>query len=144
MDWLEKLQEEYEAYAELTVQLQAKASPTDGLLGLTKGPQDAPEHDAFYQKIDELTDRMAAASPSAEEAAAVTEFLLTAAERYRAYEMAQWMMIPAEGLALKLIPFLESGEAARLLRQYEKYVPRFRRFPVQKQVVGALKKQGKG
>lgn len=143
MEQLEQLKQCYVTYIETVRELCAKAHPLAGAFGFGSGPKDDPCHQVFYDEVGKIVQQIAGASPAPEVAAAAVNWLLHAPEEYSSEKLAVWMLIAAQGHAQRLIPFLAPSDAARLADWYQRYFPKYMRLPVQKQVLKALKKQGK-
>ena len=81
---------------------------------------------------------MAAGDPPVEDAADAIGLLLGAEEDRPWPEEARWMLVAAQRHALPVIPLLPGAQRRKLLLEYRKRYPRFRRLPVQDQVLKAL------
>ena len=138
---LRDLLDEYEAAVRAA---KARRTAASGLLGLGPKGSDDPCHEAFDGKLATLFAAMAAGDASPADAAEATGLLLRA-EDDRPWPMdARWMLVAAQRHALPLIPLLPAPERQGLLLEYRKRYPRFRRLPVQNEILQALSREPRG
>ena len=134
---LDALLEEYDA---AVAQLQGKRRWLDGLLGLGKHPGEDPCHDQLDERVKALCDEASGEEATAGGRLELVEGILRAEGRWKGPEFARLMLCAIQRHALPLIPLLEGADRARLAEWYAKACPRYRRLPVQEQVLAALKK----
>ena len=68
-------------------------------------------------------------------------YMLSAAREHRSSDSAYWMLLASHAMAMPLIDMLTAQQARSLRESYEQDYPRRERFPVQKEVIKALKKR---
>ena len=136
--YAQKLRDLLDEYETAVRQARARKTPGSGLLGFGPKRGDDPCHEAFDQKLEALFAAMAAGDPPVEDAADVIGLLLGAEEDRPWPEEARWMLVAAQRHALPVIPLLPGAQRRKLLLEYRKRYPRFRRLPVQDQVLKAL------
>ena len=136
--YAQKLRDLLDEYETAVRQARARKTPGSGLLGFGPKRGDYPCHEAFDQKLEALFAAMAAGDPPVEDAADAIGLLLRAEEDRPWPEEARWMLVAAQRHALPVIPLLPGAQRRKLLLEYRKRYPRFRRLPVQDQVLKAL------
>ncbi len=114
--------------------------PASGLLGIGPGPGDDPCHDRLDQAVASLVDDMLRDPAGLSEAGPVVSLLLRAESEGGWPEPARLMLLAIQRHAISLIPVLERNTREELYAWYGKRHPRSRRFPLQKQILAALKK----
>ncbi len=129
------LLDEYEAAIR---EADASRTPGSGLLGLGPKRSDDPCHEAFDRKLADLFAAMATGDASLEDTAEAIGLLLRAEDDRPWPVEARWMLIAVQRHALPLIPLLPAPERRALLLEYRKRYPRFRRLPVQNEILKAL------
>ncbi|MCD7708976.1 MAG: hypothetical protein LUI02_03780 [Clostridiales bacterium] len=138
MKELDDLKKCFGDYVEYTASLRKQYAPGAGLLGFGRGPKDDPGHMKFYDDAKALAETLAATEPSPEIAAEAVEFILHAEEENQKYDLAVWMLMAAQGIAIPLIPYLKPEDAARIRDWYGRRYPRHKRLPIQNEVFKAL------
>lgn len=121
--------------------LLAEAQPADGLLGMGKAPQHAPCHEEFDRRVEALFVAAAEDVLSAGEAAELAAVLLFAEDAGFLPDCARWMLIAAHRHCQKITRFLYPEAAADLYARYSKLYPVYRRLPIQKELLKALRCQ---
>jgi len=119
--------------------MEKRRSPTDGLLGFGRGRGDDPCHDSLDSRTAALLREAQEAPP--EEGAALMRELLRAPEEGAWPEHAYLMLIALQRHSLGLISRLSAADAEELAAWQQKTYPFYRRLPVQKDVLRALKRQ---
>lgn len=143
MEELISLKRLFEAYLDEVDEVMRRRKPADGILGFGNAPQNDPCHERFDRAVEAEVQRLLDASPDAAAAEEAVGFLLRDEALSRRAECARWMLIAVQRHALALIPLLSAESAGALLRQYTARYPWTKRFPAQKQVIDALKRQAR-
>ena len=133
----------YEEYLEAAAEAEVERKPGDGLLGIGKGPADSPCHTRFAGALEAKLNAFAVSVPESAAIAAVLDYIYGVAPKYEDLKSAYWMLLAVHGLTLPLIPRLSPADAARLRARYAETYPRWKRLPVQNQVLAALKSAAK-
>lgn len=136
---LQELKDLYEQYKKEYAAVRKKASFFDGLFGMGNDPKKDPCHMRFYENAESWVKAFAAGDPSEEEAYAVTQLLLTAAQDHRK-QPEEWIMVAAQRLSLELIDLLSPDHCAQLESWYNKAYPRRIRLPIQNDIHKLLQK----
>lgn len=136
---LQELKDLYEQYKKEYAAVRKKASFFDGLFGMGNDPKKDPCHMRFYENAENWVKAFAAGDPSEEEAYAVTQLLLTAAQDHRK-QPEEWIMVAAQRLSLELIGLLSPDHCAELESWYNKAYPRRIRLPIQNDIHKLLQK----
>lgn len=132
----DKIRELYGEYLQKVEDYIGTLKPSDGLLGMGNGPQNAPCHDWFDEQVAGFTAQLPVeATPE------VLQVILLAEEAFSAPPCAKWMLVAVQRHGLCLIPQLHEQDAASLLQRYTRLYSVFHRLPVQKEIVRALKKK---
>ena len=142
--YLEEAEKLFDDYERQVIQLEANRKLGDGLLGFGKRVEDAPCHGDFDRAMEALISQIARDDEAAGDAAIVAELLLRAEDSRVWPASARWMALAVQRHALLLIPLLSSQAARQLGEWYEKRYPARIRFPVQKEILKALKKADHG
>ncbi len=124
-----------DAYQEDLDALAASLRPGDGVFGFGRVPGNDPCHERFDAKVAALAGRYADGGEEAE----LAGLLLRCDSELSLPVYAQGMLIAIQRHALPLIPCLGADEARELTRWYEKQYPFYRRAPIQKDILKALK-----
>lgn len=136
---LTELKQIYENYVQKAKQVERKAGPLDGFLGLGNDPRNHPCHMDFYEAAGQWVSAFASRKPDQEQVYQVALWILEEAARY-AGTIVYGFLFAAHGFCRELIPMLSGQQCAQLRDLYdEKYPPRDR-MPVQKEVYKLLKK----
>lgn len=139
---MEPLQE-YKAimdeYVEAVNELQKKRKFLDGLFGFGSHPGNAACHEILDQKVEALC-RKAGEALDASEQASLADAVLRSERAWQGPEYARLMMAAIQRHVIPLLPSLSPETKKELLTWYEKEYPRWKRLPVQDQVISALKK----
>ena len=138
--YLNRLRELLDTYSEELRAANQKRKPVSGLLGIGPGPGDDPCHERLDQAVASLVDDMLRDPGGLSEAGPVVSLLLRAESGDRWPEPARLMLAAVQRHALPLFPFLDRETREELYAWYDKRHPRSRRFPLQKQLLAALKK----
>ena len=138
----EQMQALLDTFLEALRQEEKDRRPGDGLLGFGPKPGDAPSHSAFDRRVAALLGETG--ERGGPETGDAVELLLRAVEEEPWPEAARWTLIAAQRHALPLIPEMNPEQAAALAAWYEKRWPRFSRLPVQREVLRALIRRGRG
>lgn len=135
-------QEIEELYADYLEQFRAQNSergPGQGIFGMGVGPGDLPCHGQLLEKLKALLSDIAGrGAPSGEVRDALEVMLRDPAPLQGGAAAAYWTLLAAQGLGLELVGLLSCADAAELYARYKSDYPRFKRLPVQKQVLAAL------
>ena len=127
------------SYQEDLKQLDQSLRPGDGILGFGRVPGNDLCHERLDERIAALTKRVTQANSDRQEAAELVRMLLRCDAEFSLPVYAQTMLVAVQRHALPLISRLTRNEARELRLWYEKQYPRFKRMPVQKEVLRALK-----
>ena len=139
MGYMESLKELYSDYARDVEAQEKTRRPTEGMLGIGRKPGEDPCHERFFNRLGALTEEMARDGVSGDELAETAKMILTEEKRTALPSYAHWMLLAAHRHVLPLIPHLTPDAAGRLLSEYESAYPRFRRLPMQKEIIKALR-----
>ena len=118
--------------------------PGDGFMGLGRDPRREPCHLRFYESAGALVDQAVREGLAPEEAAEAARFLLTLIQAEEYHELTAPMREAAQGHVLALTELLPPESAAELAEWYRGKYRRSQRLPVQKKVLNALERRGKG
>ena len=138
MEKLKQLREIYGAYIEKTVQLQKDRKLLQGVFGFGGRLGDDPCHAQFAEDV-----AAAVADVTAEEAAAVMEYVLKTPEQHKDNGLAYWMLLAVHGKVSTVADKLSTESASALLTWDEKQYPKRMRLPVQKELLKQLKAAAK-
>ena len=138
MDELEQLREQYRQYHNQVQKVRLDAKPFAGVFGIGAGPKDDPCHMAFFHGVEETCKGFADAPVSADTAAAVIRYVVTAQTEGEKEGITYWPMMAAHGTILPLIPLITKEQASELKALYEQTVPKRERMPLQDKVLKAL------
>ena len=140
---MEQLLALYDTYFQQVEAAKKRLNPSDGLLGMGEKLSNAPCHDVFVEAMKAMLEGL----PDQVDAAQVCrmlDFIYRAPFAYPDVDTSvYWMLIAVQGLTLPAIARLRPEEARVLHAWYEKAYPRWERLPAQKQVLAALKQQGR-
>ncbi len=136
----EEFQTVLSAYQEDLSVLEGSLRPGDGVLGFGRVPGNDPCHDLFDKRAAELAERWAEPDSDREEAAQLVRLMLRCDRELSLPVYAQGMLVAIQRHAMPLIPRLTEGEARELRSWYEKQYPFYRRMPIQKDLLRALKR----
>ena len=128
-----------DAYQEDLDALAASLRPGDGVFGFGRVPGNDPCHERFDAKVAALAERLLPRAEDGVEEAELAGLLLRCDSELSLPVYAQGMLIAIQRHALPLIPCLGADEARELTRWYEKQYPFYRRAPIQKDILKALK-----
>ena len=137
---LAEIEKAFAQYGQDLENYEKKRKPTDGLFGLGHVLQHDACHDRLDERIEQAVQRLCASGPDAQTAEACVRLLLRE-NTAGLPQAAQWMLRAIERHSLPLIPFLDSGAAASLSREYAARYKPWDRLPAQKEVLRALKKR---
>ncbi|MBR0219045.1 MAG: hypothetical protein IJQ33_07590 [Clostridia bacterium] len=132
------LEAAFEMYRQDLESYARTCKPLDGFLGFGRALKNEPCHDHFDARVKEAVEVICAATPTSEDAARAVGLLL----RYDPTgwpQPAQWMLRAVERHTLPLIPFLAPETAAAFQKEYAARYKPWERFPMQKEVLKALK-----
>lgn len=129
-------------YAQALEETARQRRPTEGLLGFGRKLGDEPCHEIMDRKIAALTETLLA-DDGAEDADEAASLLLRAEADGAWPEAAKFALIAAQRHLIPLVSRLSRNGAAEMAAWFEKRYPVFRRLPVQKQLLKALKNAGK-
>lgn len=118
--------------------------PGDGFMGLGRDHRREPCHLRFYESAGALVDRAVREGLAPEAAAETARFLLTLSQAEEYHELTAPMREAAQGHVLALTELLPPETAAELVEWYRGKYRRSQRLPVQKKVLAALERRGKG
>ena len=138
---MHELESLYDAYLAEAERVERERKPADGLFGIGKKPSDDPCHDRFVAELEAFLKAFAASEPDSGTARQALAYIYEAPQKHREPDSAYWMLLAVHGMTLPLIGRLDAPDAAALREEYTKRYPRRERFPAQKQVLSALKKQ---
>ena len=119
------------------------ARPADGLFGLGRRRGDDPCHDVMDQAVQDLLTRLCADPDAVDQAPGILRLLLEAESARSWPDHARWMLIAAQRHGLLLVPLLSAADAAALASWYEGLYRRADRFPVQRDLLRALRRREK-
>lgn len=131
------------AYLDKVAELERNRKFAEGIFGMKGGPADDPCHDRFAEEVQTFLADYAASAPRSADAAAVLKALLAAAESNQDARSAYWMLLAVQGAGLPLVDALDPCDAAPLYDFYRKSYPRYKRLPVQDEILKRLKKAAK-
>ena len=140
---MEQIRQIYETYLVQAREARRRLKPTDGLFGIGERLENAPCHDAFYQAVEEQVARLAAGAESREAYEALAYIYQGPQTFTNVDRVVYWMLIAVQGRTLPLIPRLNPDQARQLRDWYQEVYPRWKRLPVQDQVLAELNKRGK-
>ncbi len=135
----EEFQSILSAYQEDLDQLDKSLRPGDGIFGFGRVPGDDPCHARFDSRTAELAESWAQPDREREEAAELVRSMLRCDRELTLPVYAQVMLIAIQRHVLPLIPRLTGTEAREIRLWYEKQYPFFKRMPIQKDILLALK-----
>ena len=138
MVYTRKLRELLDEYETAVREASARKTPGSGLLGMGPKRGDDPCHEAFDRKLAALFAAMAAGDAPVGDAAEAIGLLLRAEDDKPWPVEARWMLVAVQRHALPLIPRLPAPRRRELLLAYKKRYPRYRRLPVQNEILKAL------
>lgn len=127
------------AYQEDLDRLAESLRPGDGVFGFGRVPGDDPCHERFDKRASELAESWAQPERDRAEAADLVRRMLRCDRDLALPVYAQGMLLAIQRHVLPLIPRLTEAEAREMRLWYEKQYPFFRRMPIQKDVLRALK-----
>ena len=136
-----ELEQLYAAYLLQTEELMQKSNPIHGFFGIDR-PGSHPCHKEFAQQA-ELLLREAEERNEPEEIDAIVRFVLRTPAEKKDNEMAYWMFLAVQGMAVSLAEKLPQKTAEELLVYYNKAYPRNTRLPAQKLLAKRLKAAAK-
>ena len=131
----------YAVYLEGMEEARRSRRSVDGLLGLGGGAGSERCQDDFVAALKVAVETFAASEPSALDVCDTVSYMLSAAREHRSSDSAYWMLLASHAMAMPLIDMLTAQQARYLRESYEQDYPRRERFPVQKEVIKALKKR---
>ena len=137
---LEKITSATDEYIETTKRLIANRKFGEGIFGFNDTAKNDPCHINYFNFIEKTINEASESGLSSENAEEIAEFLLKAHAETNCNDLAAWMLIVIQKLALQLIPLLSKAKKEDLLAWYCSYVPRLQRLPIQNDIVKALKK----
>ena len=135
----EEFQSILSAYQEDLNALAKSLRPGDGVFGFGRKPGEDPCHERFDEQVSELAKTWAQPDRERDEAAELTRGMLRCDGELTLPVYAQGMLIAIQRHTLSLIPRLTEEEAREIRLWYEKQYPFYRRVPIQKDVLRALK-----
>ncbi|MBR0172475.1 MAG: hypothetical protein IJQ21_06755 [Lachnospiraceae bacterium] len=138
---LETLYQDYLAAAQRAEQARR---PFDGIFGFGKKASDDPCHEDFYRQLEALLERFAESRPESGTVKGVLSRICEAPDGDGIPKSAYWVLIAAQGLTLKLVPFLSAEDAGAVLETCRKTACFRNPLPAQKEVLRALNRQGGG
>ena len=138
-----KASEEFQAilsdYREDLILLDNSLRPGDGVFGFGRVPGDDPCHARFDARAADLAESWAQPDKERDGAAELVRAMLCCDRELSLPVYAQGMLVAIQRHVLPLIPRLTGAEAGEIRSWYEKQYPFYRRMPVQKDVLRALK-----
>lgn len=137
---LQKITSATDEYIETTNTLIANRKFGEGIFGLNDHAKNDPCHMNYFNYIEKTVNEAVEGDISREDAEDLTEYLLKAHSELKSNNLAAWMLIVIQKLAMPLIPLLSAEKKSELLEWYTEYVPRLQRLPIQNDIVKALKK----
>ena len=143
MDVIAMLEPIFRQYLDEIDQVMRTKKFGDGLFGMPGGPKDDPCHDHFDKSVSDAVKQLVEDGVSGGEAAAAVEYLLHSQSLDQGVECAYWMLLAVHRHSLPLIPLMAEERAKPLLDWYTAVYPRAKRFPVQNDVIKALKRRAK-
>ena len=145
MDEMTEFQAILQEYGEDVKKLEKVKRPMDGLFGLGKSPAMDSCHERMDQRLEALVKRAcgleegeAGADPRTADALAGA--LLRADKEAELPQYAHLALTAAQRHCLPLISRMSAQGKKELCAWFEKAYPRYARFPVQKDILKALKK----
>ena len=132
-----QLMEIYQDYLTKAVKIRKKASPFAGIFGMGDDPRKHPCHEEFYEAVETWVKDFSPSDPA--ETFKVVEYILQAAVAHENNRDVYWFLYAAHALTMPLIPALNPEDRQTLAEWYNQTYPRRVRFPVQNQVLKALK-----
>ena len=140
---LTALEQAFEDYRTALKECEKKYKPTDGLLGFGHSIKDDPCHAQVDERVEKIVAEIRDAGPSHPEAERAALMLLARDDAPTWPVSAQLMLRALERHCIPVIPFLSREAASALLDKYDARYKRWDRFPAQKEVYQALKKQAR-
>lgn len=115
--------------------------PVDGLLGFSWSEADRIQ-DKFASELCSAVEDYAAGQPGSPAAAEVLRFMYAQAHDFPDRDSGTyWMLLASHRFSLPLVDLLDAADAQAMREFYEAEFPKRERFPVQKNVLAALKKR---
>ena len=139
MAWREAYDEIMAEYDQAVQELQKNRKLFDGVLGMGSHPGDAACHEMMDKKIQALCGQ--AGELTAEERKDLLETIYHASLRWIGPEYARLMLVALHRHTLPVISMLKKEDRAELAAWYQKAWPRYKRLPVQDEVLKELKSQ---
>lgn len=115
------------------------ASVLGWLFGSHCGPGDKDLNPEFYDAVSACLKEFQSEPFAPEDAVAVVTFVLRISADNAENPVAKWTMVGVQGLLTPLVPSLPPENAVELADWYKKQYPRHKRFPVQEDLLKALK-----
>ena len=94
----------------------------------------------FFSEMKTAVAAVCAENPDTDTADGIVEVIFNTRGLYADDEIPEVQFIAVEGTMLDLIPFMSRGKAEEIYKRYSEEYPKYRRLPVQKQLINALKK----
>ncbi len=132
----------YEAYMDGSDE--QKNDVQQGMKNLWQARYENPRHERFYKNVKTVVEGILRQEPDEAESCSVLSYMLQAQEGVSKKERTYYMLTAAHGLGIGLVSFLAQEDALRLAQQYEQMFPKRERTPVQRDMLKALQKRGKG
>lgn len=143
MDVMPKLELLFTNYLEEATALKSDksrvASVLGWLFGSHCGPGDKDLNPQFYDAVAACLKEFQSEPFTPEDALAAVTYVLRVSAGNAENPVAKWTMIGVQGLLTPLVPSLPPEKAAFLADWYKKQYPRQKRFPVQDDLLKALK-----
>ena len=116
----------------------------DGLLGF--GGSGVRCQDDFVSELKSAVEEYTVSSPDSSDAYDTLLFMISRANEYNKHnkkDEAYWMLLATHALALPLVELIKPADAGSLSELFEEIYPKRERFPVQKEMLKALKRHAK-
>ena len=140
---LAELQKLYGNYLEKTAQLEENKKLGEGIFG-SAGPKTDPCHQLFADGVKACLDAAAESGIPSAEVRVILEYLFQMPMEHGENQLAYWMLLAVQGLALGLAGTLEPVDAAELLARFRTAYPKNQWLPVQKKLALVLEKRSRG
>jgi hypothetical protein len=138
---MNELRRIYDEYLSDATRIASMYKPTDGLLGVGRGPGSDPCHDRFTERLERAVESIAASAPPSPVVAEALRFIYETPLKYQGNSLVYWMLLAVHSLTEKLVVLLLPEDAAGLCARYNEVYPKSERLPAQKKILALLKAQ---
>lgn len=139
---LNTLKTYYDNYAEAAQKARNKSNFFDNFLGTGSAANKHPCHEQFYEDIKELVEKYVASGPDAQEACAVSVYMIEEPMKYKGRD-AYWFMYVVLAFVRDLIPFMTKEDCGMLAEKLNGLYKKRDRMPVQEDTYKKLVKASK-